>query len=85
LPLLRTGALACFALHFHQQLGTAIRETGSVREIEGRPMRLGAKCDGYYEAQLEWLREYVVPESLTDHVFVDVDGAEHDACSAARK
>jgi hypothetical protein len=48
-------------------------------------MRLGAKCDGYYEAQLEWLREYVVPESLTDHVFVDVDGAEHDACSAARK
>lgn len=35
-------------------------ETGSVREVEGIPIRAGMKCDGYYETQLDWLREHVV-------------------------
>jgi dienelactone hydrolase len=37
-------------------------ETGSVREVEGTPLDSGVKCDGYYQSQLDWLREYVVGE-----------------------
>jgi len=36
--------------------------TGSVREVEGTPLRAGVKCDGYYETQIDWLREHVVVE-----------------------
>ena len=37
-----------------------ISRTGSVREVEGTPLDAGVKCPGYYEAQIDWLREYVV-------------------------
>jgi uncharacterized protein len=36
--------------------------TGSVREVEGRPLDAGPKCDGYYDAQVEWLRRHVVAD-----------------------
>jgi pimeloyl-ACP methyl ester carboxylesterase len=41
-----------------------VSKTGSVREVEGTPLNMGAKCAGYYETQLEWLKEYVVPDPL---------------------
>ena len=40
-----------------------VSKTGSVREVEGTPLNMGIKCDGYYETQLEWLKEHVVAES----------------------
>ena len=36
-----------------------VSRTGSVREVEGMPLQAGAKCEGYYETQLRWLREPV--------------------------
>lgn len=36
--------------------------TGSVRAVDGTPLDSGAKCNGYYETQMEWLRAYVVTE-----------------------
>lgn len=39
-----------------------VTRTGSVREVEGTPLDAGVKCPGYYEAQIDWLREHVVPE-----------------------
>lgn len=36
--------------------------TGSIREVEGTPLNSGPKCDGYYQAQLEWLRQYVLAD-----------------------
>jgi hypothetical protein len=40
-----------------------VSKTGSVREVEGTPLNMGTKCDGYYETQVEWLKQHVVPES----------------------
>lgn len=40
----------------------SVSATGSVREVEGMPLDSGVKCEGYYEAQIEWLRKYVVSE-----------------------
>lgn len=40
--------------------GMSLSETGSVREVE--PLDAGVKCKGYYEAQTEWLRKYVISE-----------------------
>jgi hypothetical protein len=37
-------------------------ETGSVREVNGTPIGTAMTCDGYYETQIEWLREHVVNE-----------------------
>ncbi len=35
-------------------------ETGAVREVEGRLMRAGEKADGYYQIQIDWLRQNVL-------------------------
>lgn len=40
----------------------SVSATGSIREVEGMPLESGTKCNGYYEAQIEWLRKRVVPE-----------------------
>lgn len=40
----------------------SVSATGSVREVEGMPLDSGVKCEGYYEAQIEWLRKYVISE-----------------------
>jgi alpha/beta superfamily hydrolase len=40
--------------------GMNVTRTGSVREVEGTPLDAGVKCPGYYEAQVDWLREHVV-------------------------
>ena len=37
-----------------------VAETGSLREMAGMSMR--RKCDGYYTAQLEWLKEHVLDD-----------------------
>lgn len=39
-----------------------VTRTGSVREVEGTSLDAGVKCPGYYEAQIDWLREHVAPE-----------------------
>lgn len=39
-----------------------VSATGSVREVEGTPLDAGVKCEGYYEAQIEWLRRYAISE-----------------------
>lgn len=38
-----------------------VSQTGSVREVEGTPLQMGTKCNGYYETQVDWIREYVIP------------------------
>ena len=40
----------------------AVSRTGSIREVEGVPLDTGVKCPGYYKAQIDWLRKYVLAE-----------------------
>jgi uncharacterized protein len=39
-----------------------VSATGSVREVDGVPLEVGVKCDGYYESQIAWLRKHVISE-----------------------
>jgi hypothetical protein len=39
-----------------------VSKTGSVREVEGVQVGAGEKCKDYYQTQIDWLRQYVVPE-----------------------
>ena len=36
-----------------------VSATGSVREVEGTPLDAGPKCPGYYDVQIEWLRQQI--------------------------
>ena len=38
----------------------SVSATGSVREVERIPLDGGIKCEGYYDAQIEWLKKYVI-------------------------